>query len=339
MMNYYERFNSDKFHITFFTSKNSSDIPYDWLEKNDIKLITFDADKKINIFCTLLKVIKKLNIKIIHSNEPNFLIFLAAYFCGVKARLIHSHLFIKNSTKTLKNKLHLYLINLLATNRIACGKLAGIDMFGDRDFIYVKNAININKFMFNPKIKYEIMSDLNLENKIVFGCIARLEEQKNHKFLLEVFSHIKDLILNSHLILIGDGKLRKDLENQAKSLNLSDDVSFIGSVENPEIYYNAMDCFLLTSFFEGFPVVLVEAQTNGLKCFVSDEISNEVKILDSLEFLPLNKGAKFWAKHIVNSYNSTKFKRDDLATQKIKNEGFDIDFEAKKLQDFYEKLL
>ncbi|ASM35569.1 putative CDP glycerol glycerophosphotransferase [Campylobacter sputorum subsp. bubulus] len=340
MMNYYERFDKTKFSITFLTSSNSKDIPYGWLDKNGIEIIVVDVFKnKIKTFFTFIEIFKRLNIDIIHSNVSNLFIFLAAFLCRVKVRVIHSHLFMENKYKTIKNKINIYTTNHLATTYIACGKAAGRDMFANKDFTYVKNAININKFIFNAKEKYEISKKLNLDGMIVFGCVARFEEQKNHKFLLQVFNCINHYIQNSHLLLVGDGILRQDLEKQAKELNLIQNISFVGNVVNPEIYYSAMDCFLLTSFFEGFPVVLVEAQTNGLKCFVSDKVSREVKILDSFEFVSLNYDSKFWAKKILFSYKTTKFKRYENSVEKIKQQGFDIDIESKRLQDLYLELI
>jgi glycosyltransferase involved in cell wall biosynthesis len=74
----------------------------------------------------------------------------------------------------------------------------------------------------------------------------------------------------------------------------------VGAKNNTEKYYSAFDCFVFPSVFEGFGMVALEAQVNGLNCFCSDCLSNELKITDKLNFLSLESGAEVWADEILS---------------------------------------
>ena len=95
---------------------------------------------------------------------------------------------------------------------------------------------------------------------------------------------------NSKLVLVGEGPLYEETKNYAALLKVERDVLFIGSSKTPEIYYNAMDAFVLPSLYEGLPIVAVEAQANGLLCFFSTEVTKEAKLLDTTMYIPLSDG-------------------------------------------------
>jgi glycosyltransferase involved in cell wall biosynthesis len=97
-------------------------------------------------------------------------------------------------------------------------------------------------------------------------CVARLSAVKGHAILLKV---VEELALRGHevhLNLIGDGPLRKSLEELAETMSISNRVTFHGSVGQDVIatHYAAADVFVLPSFAEGVPVVLMEAM--AAKC-------------------------------------------------------------------------
>ena len=84
-----------------------------------------------------------------------------------------------------------------------------------------------------------------------------MEKQKNHKLLIEAFARAD--MENTTLLLIGDGYLRESLHLLCKRLSLEDRVYFLGKIDNPYPYLNTSDSFVLSSDFEGFPNVLIEA--------------------------------------------------------------------------------
>lgn len=176
----------------------------------------------------------------------------------------------------------------------------------------------------------------NLKESLVIGHIGRFMKQKNHDFIIDVFDKIKKLWPEARLLLVGDGPLFDEIKEKVNSLGLEDSVVFTGVKQNAYDYYNAMDVFVLPSLYEGFGIVLIEAQANGLPCVASTEVPEEVNIANQVDFLELSDSVESWASHIVNL--DTEINRDAYF-YKIKNSAFDIEIEAQKLADKYMEIL
>ena len=104
-----------------------------------------------------------------------------------------------------------------------------------------------------------------------------------------------------------------------------------GSIPNANEYYQALDLFVLPSKYEGLPLVGIEAQTASLPCLFSDKITTELKITELSEFIPLK--SEIWVEKILEKFY-TKHIRKDMK-QEIIDAGYDIQTEAKKLQELY----
>ena len=111
-------------------------------------------------------------------------------------------------------------------------------------------------------------------------------------------------------------------------------VQFLGQRSDANELYQAFDVFLLPSLYEGLPVVGVEAQAAGLLCILSDDMTKETKVLESTEFLSLSTSPEVWANILLQSYD--KYERKDTKKEISKN-GFNIQDEAHKLVDIYQK--
>lgn len=93
----------------------------------------------------------------------------------------------------------------------------------------------------------------------VFLMVARLEPVKGHKIALHAFAKILKTKENCQLLLLGDGSLRKELLAMVKALNIENHVHFLGHRHDTEQFYRLANITLLTSFSEGFPLVLLES--------------------------------------------------------------------------------
>ena len=101
------------------------------------------------------------------------------------------------------------------------------------------------------------------------------------------------------LLLVGEGQLKGEIEEYAIELGIYDQIIFLGWRNDIPDLLQAMDMYCLPSWFEGLPIVMVEAQSADLKCISSSEVTDEVKILDDYEVLPLKEDV--WVKSI-NTY-------------------------------------
>lgn len=120
-------------------------------------------------------------------------------------------------------------------------------------------------------IRKKIMEDSQVlfpEDKINLLAAGRLTYQKGFDLLLNELSGVKNI--NYHLTILGEGEEETNLKNQMISLGMQDRVTFKGNVINPYIYMNKADVFILSSRFEGFPNVLLEALTCGCPVLAND---------------------------------------------------------------------
>ncbi|MEK3992340.1 glycosyltransferase family 1 protein [Robertmurraya sp. FSL R5-0851] len=276
--------------------------------------------------------------KIIHVHA-NALIYMSALIIaknsGVPCRIMHSH-----STKTgrkfyrIVHEINKLFIGNLATNYLACSGIAGEWMFKNKKYKVLKNAIETSKFIYNKNVREEIQTELKLEGKFVIGHVGRFLYTKNHEFIIDIFKEIYVQNNKAVLVLVGSGPLEQKIREKVIKLGLKDNVIFTGVRSDVYRLLQAFDIFVFPSHFEGLPVTLIEAQASGLRCFVSSEVSNEAKISELLEFIDLQKPAKYWANKILKY--SAGYDREDMYKQ-IKTSGYDIKELTKNLEDFYLK--
>lgn len=240
--------------------------------------------------------------KIIHSHidSMSYLPLLAAKKAGIPVRIAHSHNIAID--KDFKYPLKQYFrsrINTVCNERLACGQEAGNFLFGNKDFKVIPNAIEAKKFYFNKDIRHKKREELGLANKFVVGHVGRISYQKNHKFLVEIFNELLKMESNSILLLVGVGEKEEEVQEQILKLGINEKVRFLGNRSDVNELYQAMDVFVMPSFFEGVPVVGVEAQFADLPCIFSDRVPREVMFNEKIEFVSLDKSAEEWAKSIV----------------------------------------
>ena len=282
------------------------------------------------------KIHKEYRIVHSHINCLSSIILKYAKKNNIKVTIAHSH--IVDKSKSFKHYIKLIYkkdINKYSDYAFACAEEAGKWLYLNRKFIVINNAIDINRYIFNIEKRNYVRDELNISNKLVIGHVGRFDEQKNHKFIIEVFNNIHKKYEDSVLLLVGDGKLRTKIEEKVSDLNLSDSVKFLGIRNDVNDLMQAMDIFLFPSLFEGLPVTIVEAQASGLKCYISDTIDKNSILLSETEVISLNESSKSWSDKILTSYEN---KRIDISNnEKLSN--FDIKHNAKELCEFYQNII
>ncbi len=281
-------------------------------------------------------------IQILHINDcsaANLRLMKTAKKCGVQTRILHSHnndyLVPLRKRQLFVEKLNKKNLDKIATDLVACSDDAGRFMFGDSSFKVVKNAVEVEKYLYSFDKRASYRNEWGIPDNVnVLGCVARFDYQKNHDYLLDVFAEYKRIDEKAILIMVGDGPLRNEIENKINVLGLSNSVKLLGMRADVSELLNAFDLFILPSRSEGLGIVFVEAQINGLGCVTSDNVPKEVNILHRIEYLALDAGAEIWAKRIDEIINNMKRDRT-IDIQRVRDAGYDIKIEAKKLQDFY----
>lgn len=346
IMNYYRHIDRNKVQFDFLCNKQKPGAYDDEILKMGGRIFHSPGLNPLKWKQYEESVIDILNnnkdIKIVHSHNGAFSLQaqIAAKKQGIKNRIVHVHgtkidFNLKLPLKMLyKTKLKKYANNYWGCGTEAVKYYFGQETINSNNYLVIRNAIDEDRFIYNETKRNEIRSKYNLDSKFVIGNVARFMKQKNHTFTLDLFKEIVEKEPNAVLVLLGDGELLDEMKNKAKSLNIENSVMFLGNVNNVNEMYQAMDLFLLPSLFEGLPVVGIEAQAAGLKCVMSDTVTNEVAITENVQFIGLNRPINEWVDAILkNRQYERKNMKDDII-----NAGYSIKEEAKKLQEIYEKM-
>lgn len=225
-----------------------------------------------------------------------------------------------------------------ADHCFACSVLAGEDVFG-KEIVrqgrvkIIHNAIDAGRFTFDAHRRDLVRKGLGLADELTIGHVGRFNYQKNHPYLIDVFAKLCEITQDAVLLLLGEGPDQENIRAKCRALKIEDKVRFLGNQKTPEDYYQAMDIFLLPSFFEGLPGVLVEAQAAGLKCFVSDTVTREAKVTDLVTFLSIQQPPEEWAKKIAAGVDYPR----ENTYRKLKDAGFDVKTQAAGYRLFYQK--
>ena len=219
----------------------------------------------------------------------------------------------------------------------ACSKLAGEAVFGKEAMeqgrvTIIPNAIDAARFTFDPEVRRQKREELHIQpEEFLIGEVGRFDPQKNQKYAVEILAECRKKNFPAKLILIGEGPLMETVRQQVEELQLQEYVIFTGLQKNVVPFYQAMDFFLLPSFYEGLPGVAVEAQASGLRGILSDAITTETTMTSLMEFLNVQEPAEVWADRIMACGH---YERQNTLKE-MQEAGFDVKNLAKRLQDFY----
>ena len=301
---------------------------------------------------TMFRIFRKGKYDVVHSHLDWFMnsyVCFLAMLAGVKKRIAHHHqayvasgqghsILRAGITVVVKNLLCFIMripCKLFATHWLACGEAAAINGWGHKAFkkgkvMILPNAIDPERFRFSRTARQEIRTKYGIvEDDFVIGHVGRFFPEKNHKFIIEIFSEYSRNHERSKLLLVGNGPLQGEIQDIVKQKGLEEKVFFAGLQKDVVRFYCAMDVLLLPSTREAFPMTLVEAQYNGLPCIVSAAVPRETAITDNV--FPLQVGdVKPWCEEICSLGVVV-----DREHPQIKNERFDIRKCYKELERIY----
>ena len=275
----------------------------------------------------------------IHQGITYFKPLQSAYKHKIPVRIVHSHGLDIRFREKYRLFYHYYAVPhicKLATHYVACSENAAQQLFlptilEKKQYYLMKNAIETGDYCFSSERRSELRAKLSIENKFVIGHVGRFDYAKNHDFIIEVFKEVIRQNREAHLILIGTGENCQTIMEKAQAYGLKDHIDFLGVCRDVADLLQAMDVFLLPSRFEGLPCVGIEAQAAGLPCVFSDAVTREVQITSTCSFLSLGDEISTWAKTIL-SYTRTP---RENTREKIVHAGYDIQTEARNLEQFY----
>lgn len=308
-----------------------NDVTFDWLvfsngEKSieeefrktgsNIHIMKESGVGKLNKYLGIYKYIYSGKYDIVHVDTEALTAwgFLAcALFAGSKKRIMHSHNTFQQDITGLKKSLYIkklnrFLMQIFATEYVACSLDAAKWLFPTSIIdkcVIMPNGIDCDKFAYNESVRETLRKELNIEETIVLGHIGRFCNQKNQRFLIDLFCKLIGKNVNIRLLLLGDGEDFSKIKQYAFERGVGDKVIFTGNVANVNDYLSAMDIFVFPSLFEGLGIVGVEAQCEGLECYVSNHVPEELNVTNKVKYLPL-EDMSIWINEIERAIERLK---------------------------------
>ena len=209
---------------------------------------------------------------------------------------------------------------------------AGKWMFGnDRSFVVLNNGVDTCKYRFSLDDRLEVRKELGVssESEILLH-VGAFRSQKNHRFIVKVFHEYLKKNPNALLVLVGDGELKPEIIGDVENLGIKENVLFLGIRNDVNRILSASDKFFFPSLYEGFPISLIEAETNGVLCVVSDAITNEV-CFDNCVRLSLEDSIDTWTTALERHFVGHRKE----AFRVIEEVGLGIDSTIGKLEQLY----
>lgn len=297
--------------------------------------------KQLQTCMNFYRMLKTHPYEVVHIHSDvayKLLIYgLVAKFGGVKTVIVHSHSTgIEGRHHTIKKILQ-QLAKLILSHtdfvKFACSNLAAQWMYKKPEkAVIIKNGIIIEKFAFSDETRRRIRNKLGITDGCFFiGTVGRFTPQKNPFYELEIIKNIFLKDPEARFLWIGSGDLKQEIEEKAKSYDIYDRIIFLGNTDHVDEYYQAMDCFILPSKFEGLPIVGIEAQAAGLNCFFSSQITRELGITHLAHFISINVAPEQWAEEILRY----KYEKRCSNQEEVSDSGYNIRKEIKKIERFY----
>lgn len=259
---------------------------------------------------------------------------------GIKNVIVHAHMSgIKLTASTWRHWMCHYLgkvtqpANRYGDILLACSLEAGEWMYGKKatkgtNFFVVNNGIRVEEYQFDLSKRKAIREKLNLSGKYVIGHIGRFSQEKNQQFLVDILCELEKCSETCHLLLMGDGPLKQSVIDKAREYGLEKKITIVDNSYKASFIYDAMDLFVFPSLNEGFGIVCIEAQTNGLKCIVSDAVPKTTNVSGKVTYLNIQE-KELWIKAILEEIGKER------CTKSLNIPNFDIRKSARQVYRFY----
>lgn len=313
----------------FLLENKGNNIFEEELKKNKVNIIYSKYNNKfdIRIIFEIRKLIKKYNVVHTHIFPSQFYVPLSVLLMKKIPYLVTTEHNTENNRRKYKflRKIERYLylkydkiISISNETEINLKKWLKITEDRDRKFIVIENGINIEKFLFeNVKIEEDYFKEER--KKKIITMIGRFDAQKDQPTLIKA---IKDL--DVYLFLVGDGTRREEYKKLVRDLKLEDKVKFLGVRKDIPKILNISDICVLSSNWEGFGLVVIEAMAAG-KPIIGSKVEGLMQVIDQDELL-FKRGEvnelknklikllqnKLLREKVVNKYNLKKYSIQEI---------------------------
>lgn len=335
LVNFYRNIDKNKFHFDFvvYDQPKGNNNYYNEILESGAK-IYYVTTKERNIFKNVIEIkniVKNNSYDIVwrhNSNCVGGIDLIAAKLGGAKYTIFHSH-----SSKCSKKEegIHYLLrpiVNMFIDERYACSQVAGEWMFGKRKFQIIYNGIDVAKFKANQLVRDSLREKYDLKNDVVIGHVGRFHPVKNHKFVVDIVKNMSGSLPNIKLVFVGGGELEDEIKKYVKKCGIDKKVLFLGDRSDVHDIMQMFDVFVFPSLFEGFGIVLVEAQAAGIPCVASSNVPSETNITSHVYYESLDEPIDDWSSLLLKAANGGRYDESSRITES----GFDMKTVTRKLE-------
>jgi glycosyltransferase involved in cell wall biosynthesis len=290
-------------------------------------------------------------IHIIHSHVHHYsgYVMRLAFQAGVPGRLAHAHTDTSAGDRQaslprrwymqlMRSWIHRYATGGLAASQQAAAVLLGADWKNDPRFRVLYYSIDFTPFQ-GPVDRGAVRAEFGIPaDAFVVGHVGRFSPMKNHALLLDIAAEMAQREPAARLLLVGDGPLRPQNEQQARERGLDDVVIFAGLRSDvPRLLQGAVDAFVMPSFYEGLPVTVIEAQAAGLPYLLSDTITDEVDVVNELALgrLSPSQPASVWFDQLLRVKDAAPGIDQAGVLAIMKESAFNITSSVRELERIY----
>ncbi|MBA6420855.1 glycosyltransferase [Pseudomonas sp. 5Ae-yellow] len=274
-------------------SPNSNKIDVVWL-KGDRNILGF-----LKAFFYLNRLVTSLQPDVVHSHmfHANILARLARLFTTVPRLVSTAH----SNNEGGKFRMLAYRVTDGLAHEFTNVSQGALDSFERKKaaplgrMIATPNGIDTQRFNFRLVSRQRLRSELGLQNRKVFIAIGRFHEAKDYPNLLDAFSIFCENESTSHLVIVGDGELRPEIEERMRTLGLDSKVSLLGVRKDVPELLSAADFFVLSSAWEGFGLVVAEAMSTE-RVVIATDSGGVAEVLGGNGFLVPPRDSKALAK-------------------------------------------
>ena len=254
----------------------------------------------------------------VHSQVSNFsgVPLLAARWSGIPTRIAHSQTDRRSIDAASGPARRAYLglsralILRSMTRGLGCSTEACLSLFGreptdDPRIAWLPNGIDPEPFALEGG---SLRAELGLaETTKLVGHLGRFVPVKNHDLLIDIAAAWRRRGDDVHLVLAGDGPLRREVESRIQREGLSTRVTSLGLRSDVPDLVASLDAFVLPSHYEGAPITLLEAQASAVPCVVSDAVSRASDVIPELvSRMEPGASADDWAARVCSVVSSPR---------------------------------
>lgn len=346
LMHLLRRIDRTRIHMDFVTIKGETGFYDEEIQALGSTLHPLPPPTDRKSFVKAFRSLLKSNAyDVVHAHPYSFsgILMHEAWKAKIPVRITHSHTDRRkaDARETLWKRMYYAfmkrIIHKCSTHRLAASPDAALSLFGkewrdDPNYHLLYCGIDLLPFEnINRSVTRESLGIP--ENVRVIGHVGGLYEEKNHQFILKLFSQLND---DRYLLLVGAGPLRKKLEEQAVALGIEDRVIFTGARNDVPNLLSLMDVFLFPSIFEGLGLSLVEAQASGKYCVISDTIPRDATINpDLVHRLSLTDDLILWTRQIEIFLQKKPYSKS-IALSVAKTSVFNIERNVGAISNLYE---